>query len=488
MRDRHSKTIFTPIVFVLLLGVLVFASLACGDDTSSAGGDGDVEIQESGRDRDIDADSSSNPCARFDCSPGYCKAYYDSGYCVCPEGWTFDQINMRCVEDETPDGDADKDVKDPDTDGDSEPDVDQEQPKVVKTYSHTISYDDELLEPGEIRITTGESGFASPFLNYDVNNNWVAYCTRDMNLFVCSWSTKACYQYDILSTNMDCLRVNVHNNILISETEVTESLENPDYYGNVLILDLESEDYSIVYTASKYHYHLTSREGNVVWKDLSYGIYYYLSDGKGPFNMSETAIQSIYRPKISGKYISWDWNVSESPVQIGYIMLYDIKSQETLNITEGTETANCVPAVSNKWVAYIKDCMTTYNPDGKSELAVYDIEQKNNVEFNIEKSLKYAPEVNGNKFVWMDFRNGEFISEHQGYSNPDIYFYDADKCEHEIPLSRNTDYQDWPRIQDRYVIYYDQRWHRGVSDIVVFDLCTLDIYKDDEMCAGGKKL
>ncbi len=472
------------LVNVVILIMLVLISLACGDDTSSAGGDGDVEIQESGRDRDIDADSSSNPCARFDCSPGYCKAYYDSGYCVCPEGWTFDQINMRCVEDETPDGDADKDVKDPDTDGDSEPDVDQEQPKVVKTYSHSISYDDELLEPGEIRITTGESGFASPYINYDVNEDWVVYCTGDWRIFFCSLKDMHCNLLDLTDRKMDCTYANLSGDMLIANTIIDSDTE--ESYEHIIMLNLVNYDITTIDSSNHVHHDLSVNGSNVVWRVGESEVHHYNILKDRTFHINAGDNRHVLSPNSSNSYVAWQVLSGSTSNYLFHILLYDIMASKTIDLNGDDEKIRYGVNTSDSWTVWIDDYyVPPIHTENCSKLQVYNIETGTIFELDPQDHEKLSPSISKSILTWMDLRHGGRYSNGQIY-NPDIYLYDLSKEGESIAITTNEADQFWPRVRGHYIIYSDSRWHRGVSDIVVFDLCTLDIYKNDEMCAGGK--
>ncbi|RJO71943.1 MAG: hypothetical protein C4523_03780 [Myxococcales bacterium] len=97
---------------------------------------------------------------------------------------------------------------------------------------------------------------------------------------------------------------------------------------------------------------------------------------------------------------------------------------------------------------------------------------------------KTNPDIDEDRLVWTDLRNGGRVPDRLTFVNADIYLYDFAK-DAVVQLTTDASNQFWPRIRGRWVIYHDQRW--GDDDVTAFDLCILDIYKDDPMCAGGTK-
>ncbi|RJO71941.1 MAG: hypothetical protein C4523_03770 [Myxococcales bacterium] len=128
--------------------------------------------------------------------------------------------------------------------------------------------------------------------------------------------------------------------------------------------------------------------------------------------------------------------------------------------------------------------MTPDSPNGKGILVAQDLISSERSVIDPHDAEKTDPDIDEDRLVWTDLRNGGRVPDRFTFINADIYLYDFTK-DIVVQLTSDPSNQFWPRIRGRWVIYLDQRW--GDDDVTAFDLCTLDIYKDDPMCAAGKK-
>ncbi|RJO71938.1 MAG: hypothetical protein C4523_03755 [Myxococcales bacterium] len=418
-----------------------------------------------------------------DCSPGQCRVVDGRAQCDCPESYVADRYTCRRTED----GDQDTErINEPDLDevADQQEEVaeEEEAPAVIKTFSHPASRDDPLLQPGEVRITAPGKVASAPFISYDVLGNKAVYCTAEGNLYICNMeqSEAACYLFDITQNQTDCFFPSIpRENTVAALTYIV----NPDNSVKRHLMLLDFLDCNVSFpVAAEYLYNIDTWENIAVWDNENRGIQVFNTTTEELYVIEESEYWFNSFPRIYKQNIVWKWSTSFSS-SLAYIFMHDLTTRSTKNLTPDSEARRCDPAITDRRAVWIENCLTYSSADEKEILVAQDLLSNERTEIDPFDADKNTPDIDEDHVVWTDLRNGGRDSN-LTFINADIYLYDFAK-DTVVQLTTDSSNQFWPRIRGRWVIYNDARW--GDEDVTAFDLCILDIYKDEPMCAAEKK-
>ena len=433
---------------------------------------GDTAPEGDNRHPDTEAPS---PCDEVECAFGDCRSLDNRAYCDCPDGYHLVGY-LQCVPDHT-DGDEDGEY---DTDADRDM-GDAATDRVTRTFSHYMDTGNSSLQPGEIRVTAGDTGYRSPFINYAVNDRWVVYCTWDSDIIACEVSTGICWHYDLLESEDDGAYPALVGDILYAQAFIDVVIDNEPVVRWALVqlnlktleINLEVDTYQYIQASGDY----------VVWKSREKNIVVYDSMSDSSYPLEASIQDDCTFPDIDESLVVWQQQRPDTRYDIWGLNLL---TQHSQIVDTGIVSYKCTPALSGLRVVFIDDCVNLANRTGEERLVVYNLADDTWETLLPETGPKDRPDIDRDKVVWTDLRRGGRSSGGE-YVNPDIYLYDLTKKQ-EVPIAVLDGWQFYPRISGRWVVYADSRFDRQddapvkIYDLILFDLCSLELYKNEDWC------
>ena len=430
---------------------------------------GDTAPEGDNRHPDTEAPS---PCDEVECAFGACRSLDNRAYCDCPED--YHRVgDIHCVP-----NNADGDVDD-EADGDPDVDLtDAATEKVTRTFSHYMDAGNSSLQPGEIRVTAGDTGYGSPFINYAVNDRWVVYCTWKYQLIACNRSHNTCWNYDIFDTESDCaFPALIENKVFTLSIKPEQS--NTTRWA-LTQLDLETLSIDTSHSA----YRDIRADGNyVVWMGEIAGIGILDAQTNSTYLIEDSGNNHCVYPDVSASRVVWQQQRIDDLCDI---WTYDLLQKEARMLDMGFTSMKCTPSVSGLQAVFIDDCVNLANRTGEERLVVYNLADDTWETLLPETGPKDRPDIDRDKVVWTDLRRGGRSSGGE-YVNPDVYLYDLTKKQ-DVPIAVLDGWQFYPRISGRWVVYADSRFDRQddapvkIYDLILFDLCSLELYKNEDWC------
>lgn len=453
---RSFFTILGVWMTLLASGLLL---LACDNFSESIPPDGDLDV-----DQVEDGDVKDTDVADGD---------IDSGRC--PDGMAWDAVRQQCLP--LADGDLDYDADnggDADTiDGDQ--DAEPDSFTVTKSFSHNMDADDPLLLPGEIRVTAGESGVNAPFVQYSIHNHNIFYCSRNKNSVLCNVANAKCDVISIANTDGLCFYPNIGNEFL--SAIYFQTLNNDTIEPVVILIDYVNLKQK---TINEIAYYLSANEQYLAWRDNGKSLILYQWENQEKQTLFKDDLLAPSGISISLSDLIWVTRSKNGAINPHEIYVMDLNNMQKKSIAHSETERLCDSEISYQGAVWIEDCLALDDPAADGRLIYYNLQSETKSEIDPQPHPKDNPAIDGTKIVWTDFRNGGITSS-SNYQNADIYLHDLSKNQ-TIPISTAPGNQFWPRISGRYVIYEDTRWNRTPHDIVLFDLCSLEMYADDAMC------
>ena len=181
----------------------------------------------------------------------------------------------------------------------------------------------------------------------------------------------------------------------------------------------------------------------------------YLLDLTGLTLKEITADRGNSQPVISGNRVAWVHNNSVGTLTTrnnsNQIMIYDLKTGRTRQITNGT-AARSQPAFSEDILVW------TDSRNGNLDIYAYDFTRENETQISKNSADQDSPAIYGKKVVWRDGRDS---------GHPQIYVYDLVTQEFtQVSGADAIDPRD-PKIYGNRIIWIDKR--NGES-IYAYDL------------------
>ena len=418
----------------------------------------------------------SSPCDDVVCAFGACHSLDGRAYCNCPDD--YHRVGyIHCVPNAT-DGDVDDEA-----DGDPDVDLtDAATDKVTRTFSHYMDADDPELRPGETRVTAGKTGNGLYFSNYDVNDAWVVYCTWDFRIVACLHATGACFDYDIAGTDGDCAFPSLIGDTLYARLMWPTGVpEDPD----MKLLQLNLATLEVDYSEPAYN-NMDSFGNHVVWAKedglpSANGLFVYDIQTHETSVIPGSNSPHSRWPRTSEKYLIWQQSADSDSSQNRYVKLYEYASGAVSIISSEMGFKKWMPSVGERYAAWTED--TVDNP-AAGYLKIWDIQGQQFVSSPVYDGRKHNPQVWVDRIIFLDYRNDWPDRPTQ---NTDVYLRDLGKNT-EIPLCTVEGQQGYLRTYGRWVLWSDNRWPRNdnapydIDDIVLFDLCSLELYKSEDWC------
>ena len=423
---------------------------------------------------DPEAEAPS-PCDEVECAFGACRSLDNRAYCDCPED--YHRVGyIHCVPNNT-DGDVDDEA-----DGDPDVDLtDAATEKVTRTFSHYMDTGNSSLRPGETRVTAGDTGYGSPFINYAVNDRWVVYCTWDSDIIACEVSTGICWHYDLLESEDDGGFPTLVNDTLYARAFIDVVINNESTVRRALVqLNLQTMDVNL--NVDTYQY-IQAYGEYVVWSSDGWHVTLYHPLTHEISQLEESLNGTSVYPDIWNQTVVWQQLRGD---EFCDIWTYDIPSEVTRRLDTGYSSMKCNPNIYGQHVAFIDDCVNLANRTGEERLVVYNLADDTWETLLPETGPKDRPDIDRDKVVWTDLRRGGRSSGGE-YVNPDVYLYNLTKKQ-EVPIAVLDGWQFYPRISGRWVVYADSRFDRQddapvkIYDLILFDLCSLELYKNEDWC------
>ena len=450
-------------IFILFGGMLYVCQ--CAPSYPSHATDGDDDLVE-----------LPSPCDGITCEFGDCQTVDGLAYCNCPDD--YHRVGyIHCVP-----NNADGDV---DIEADRDPDVDLTDAateKVTRTFSHYMDAEDPKLQPGETRVTAGPTGYGSTYATYDVNDDWVVYCTWDYRIIACRLDTGACFNYDILDVEADCDFPSLLGNTLyanlILPTEIPEK-----YDTKLLQLDLITLEADYNQPA---YWDVDSMGNHVVWAKedglpSENGLFVYDIQTHETSVIPGSNSPHSRWPRTSEKYLIWQQSTDSDSTGNASIKLYEYATGQISLLTSNTEKRKWMPSVGERYAAWTEFGIDDPEP---GFLKIWDIQEQKFVSSPVYDGRKHNPQVWEDRIIFLDYRDDWPEMPTQ---NTDVYLRDLGK-NIEIPLCTVEGQQGYLRTYGRWVLWSDNRWPRNdnapydIDDIVLFDLCSLELYKSEDWC------
>jgi hypothetical protein len=370
--------------------------------------------------------------------------------------------------DATPD--VDGDTPDGDKEGDADPDTDSGNGLHFSECLYPGQNSDpawsDLLIPGETRLSTiGLSDGLDPL---DINGDWVVWGHGgDGRLFAYRVSTGCAVEISASDVPGWGYWVTVDNGIVYTlGNKVKEGIDFQLYK-----IDLTEKTYKAlnpdVFNIQTNYPH--ARNGRLVLQYISQIRLYDDPEKEDVFHTQSERVQNA--PKLSDKYLVWENPVGNSSVEI---MLYDLTDKSVTSLTP-TETdgikQRAFPSIWGQYVSW------TWIDTGDNiwRVFLHNLDSGETIQLNPDDTMAYFTWVDNNRVVWMQdqrIRLRDIPSETNVWVTP--------------PETGGS--QNGPRLSGRYLVYTDAtRFPRlpGFTrgwDVMLFDLCTLDMYHDDPMC------
>ena len=417
----------------------------------------------------------SSPCDDVVCAFGDCQTVDGLAYCNCPDD--YHRVGyIHCVP-----NNADGDVDD-EADGDPDVDLtDAATEKVTRTFSHNMDAGNSSLRPGETRVTAGSTGYGSQYPNYDVNAEWLVYCTWDHNLVACDLAGGICWNYDLTESVDDCAHPALVGDTVFAVAWIDMMVNGTSTVRWALVqldlrtldLDMETDTYTDIQATEKY----------VIWSSSEWRITVFNRNTEEVFPIDLSLENKSYYPDVYGKYVVWQ---QQRPDDLWDIWFYDLGKKQGYALNTSQASMKCHPVISGQYVAFIDECVTAGHPEGTEKLIVYHFEDDTWETLLPETGPKDRPDIDRDKVVWTDLRRGGRSSGGE-YVNPDVYLYNLTKKQ-EVPIAVLDGWQFYPRISGRWVVYADSRFDRQddapvkIYDLILFDLCSLELYKNEDWC------
>jgi len=469
-----------------LLAILWLVLLAaCQTDAQTS--------EDSDADRSEHLEAQNDPCqgAAVNCSPGQCRVVDGKAQCDCPQGYFAERYSCRRSEDgdldderlDEPGADEEDRISDQE---DNAPEEEETPPAVVKTFSHLVSRDDPLLQQGEVRVTAPGKVADAPPYSYDVYGDNLVYCSESGDLYICNLEKngdEGCYFYDIARSRTDCFFPSIYKSTVSALSFIKDSANDT---ASLLLLNFP--ELRVTFPLIEKHlnyYNIDNWDNIVVWDNDALGIQIFNTITNEIYVVERSQYWFNAFPRVYKQYVIWQFHYTNPPPLLNYILLHDLTTRDTIDLTEGDEGPYCYPATTDKRAVWIKDCVAYDNPNGKGILIAQDLTSSERTVIDPNDAEKTDPDIDEDRVVWADLRNGSRKIPQMTISNADIYLYDFTKNV-TIQLTIDPSNQFWPRIRGRWAIFQDDRWGNDF-EVTAFDLCTLDIYKDDPMCAAEKK-
>ncbi|RJO65742.1 MAG: hypothetical protein C4523_15490 [Myxococcales bacterium] len=464
--------------------------------------DGDQEIEtetgvdidrEPDRDPEPDGDDSCVPCANG--VPLRCGAGEAANTCVLwdcmngcerevartPEGQYGYCDGARCVDCLAMEAGLFRDCEEPAADGDA--DLDSVAPEGVLSgkgpRGHLQPTDDWVASvmPGERRLS--QFGLEDGLDPHDIDGDRVVWCHGQTGrMFTYQASENWFEELTIDGVEHLCWWVSVDGNVVYSTATSKDQLSSRDIFAIDIVsrrwkrLDNVTDQATSVWQINADH-------GRVTWGHEMIG--YYSQIALYDINGDEFSVltQESYpqqAPRLSDKYLVWIYQRSDWAYEV---WLYDLFSHETRSLTPTDiydSTARGVPMAFSHFVVW-----STYNTEDlvAKKVFLYDISTDQTTQ------LETAGEASGiwgdsDRLVWADSSiNYQFRIRLKDMAKEETTWVTNDTW---------TGTQSLPKLSGRWLVYAEtdrfplpQGFNRG-WDLVLFDLCTLDLYKNDPMC------
>jgi len=337
------------------------------------------------------------------------------------------------------------------------------------------------LKPGERRLS--QFGTADGLDPHDINGDWVTWCYgQDGRLFAYQISTNWLEELKIEGVQPICRYATVDNGKIYAGTLSRDSDSERDIYEIDMTtrhwrrLDSITDSSSFVDQLFARHGHLTSvpyiygKGDEVALLDVNSGDYSVLTNER----------YSQRNPKVSDKYLVWE---NDRTDYYSEIWLYDLTKKEMRSLTPKTQSDSLILGSSMvygewaTWVSYDEwgghqakqyEIFIHYIPTGKTELVP-------TIGVNVE-----SPWIEGNFLSWTELNPENQYRIRMKKLGSDDAFWVTDT---------NWKGRQWgAKMSSRWLVYLDYNrfplpvgFARGY-DVVLFDLCTLEQFKNDAMC------
>jgi len=214
-----------------------------------------------------------------------------------------------------------------DTEPADEPDLDEEadrqedaieeeesSPAVVKTFSHSVSRDDPLLQQGEVRVTAPGKVASAPSCSYDTYGNSVVYCSNRGDLYICDLNpanNKGCSLYDITQNETDCFYPSIHSDReVVAMTYIT--LPDKSTQRFLLLLDFANLDVSFPISAARLN-DIDNWDNIVVWDNEAFGIQIFNTANNESYFIERSRYWFNAFPRIYKRYVIWQFHYTNPP-------------------------------------------------------------------------------------------------------------------------------------------------------------------------------
>jgi len=393
-----------------------------------------------------------------------------------------------CIKPDEPslDGDVELEEREPDCD-DLEMDVDDlervdedisetEQDVELEEVEDVESGDNENdsgLMPGEKRLSFDVQ--ADGLDPADINGDYVVWCHGGSGrLFVHCISEDWTDELTVEGVDHLCYWTSVANGKVYSAGVISYDLKS-----EVFEIDIASREHRILNfrDSQSYIFQVNARGKYVAWQESVSGLQiglYNVEDDSYLLLTQESLTHK--KPKLSEQYVVWDQ--TQSSGNGSDIWLYDLDTEAKQKISENASDDSFYRIDPVVWGHYA--AWNSVNGEDEIERYIWLIDLDNSQHKKlVTTGLVGGPWIEDDHIYWNEQTSKGFRIRMMDIKSGE-YFWITDE--------RWEGSQGYPKVSGRWLMYLDhsrltapQGALLGV-DVILFDLCTLDHFKNEDMC------